>query len=384
MTILVPGSYWLNLIALDALACGSTAGEVMRACTPAIEALCSGSSDQDPALREAWLDAWLATARELSARGDAAASAGRRRSASASYWRACAAWLSAEWSLRLLDPRKVAVFDEMRACFTKLVGLDPLGGVPVRVRSNDAELEGLYLQAAGERAPIVVHLNGTHSCMEWPYLSGTVDALRERGVSSLLIDHPGSGSARYHCGLWMTAHSEHFGSAILDFLGSWDRTRGRPVGVLGVSLGGYHAARVAALDRRVAAVACWGALYRLAPWQIPGEAASVAPVDLAGEAEALRLYAAASREELVRRMRAFTLDGVLANLRCPLLIVHGAHDAQVPVEQVELMAAAAIDAPRVDRVVLSEPGFGDMHANLDNLPLARDTVADWLAERLCR
>jgi alpha-beta hydrolase superfamily lysophospholipase len=381
VTTLVPGSYWLNLIALNALACGATAGETLRACASAIESLRAGASDQDPALREAWLAAWQHTGRALEMHGDNAAAAVRPQTASAAYWRACAAFLSAEWSLRLLDPRKVVAFEEMRTCFGKLVALDDGQAVALRVPCAGTELEALYFEA-GDDAPVVVHLNGTHSCMEWPYLSGTVAALRRRGLSSLLIDHPGSGSARYRAGLWMTARSEDFGHPLLDFLEACGPTRGRRVGLLGVSMGGYHAARIGALDPRVSAVACWGALFRLAPWQIPGEGSGAGMADLAAEAEARRLYAADSREALVNAMRAFTLDCMLEGLRCPLLLVHGAADAQVPVEQVDLVARAAVNAPRVDRLILAEPGLGAMHANLDNLPLAREALADWLAAEL--
>lgn len=381
MTTLVPGSYWLNLIALNALACGATAGETLRACAPAIESLRAGASDQDPALREAWLAAWQQTARALAMQGDAAAAAGRAHTASAAYWRAAAALQSAEWSLRLLDPRKPAAFEEMRACFLKLVALDDVGGIALRVPCAGTALDALYF-GSGDDAPVVVHLNGTHSCMEWPFLSGTVAALRRRGLSSLLVDHPGSGSARYRGGLWMTARSEDFGTPLLDFLEAWAPTRGQPMGLLGVSMGGYHAARIGAFDPRVSAVACWGALFRLAPWQIPGAGSDAGMADLAAQTEAQRLYAADSREALVEAMAAFTLDGVLDRLRCPLLLVHGAADAQVPVGQVDLVARAAVNAPRVDRLVLSEPGLGAMHANLDNLPLAREALADWLATEL--
>lgn len=382
MTALVPGSYWLNLIALNAMACGSAPGEVMRAAGPAAAALAGGASDQDPALREAWFEAWCDTARELATRGDAAVAAGQRLSAAASYRRACAAWLSAEWSLRLSDPRKVGTFDALRDCFRRLLPLDDAAGVALRIPFAGRELDACLFEAGDAGAPVVVHLNGTHSCMEWPVLSGTVEALRQRGIASLVLDHPGSGSARYHAGLGMNARSEEFGAAVLDVLDARQSAPGRRVGLLGVSMGGYHAARIGALDPRVSAVACWGALYRIPAWQIPGEAGAGDFPDLAAESEALTLYGAGSREALAVAMRAFTLEGVLGGLRCPLLVAHGALDAQVPVEQVELVTQGATSAARVDRLVFDRPGFGAMHASLDNLPLAREAIADWLAGAL--
>lgn len=383
MPALIPGSYWLNLIATNALACGSSIGEVMLAAGPASEAIRSGTSDQDPDLRERWFNTWLATARTLALRGDDSNQGRRIRSAQASYWRACTAYLSAEWSLRLLDPRKISVFDEMRTCFTKLVGCTSGASRWVQVPYQNKELKGVLFEA-GARAPIIVHINGTHSCMEWPLLSGTVEALRQRGLASLVIDHPGSGYARYHDGLWMTGHSERFGAAIIDFLKRAELTGNRAVGILGVSMGGYHAPRIASFDSRVAAAVSWGALYRIPAWQIPRDDALDSDMpDLAAESESMRLFDACSRAELRVRMQEFSLEGALESVRCPLLIVHGARDGQVPVEQVAQVAAGASRAARVDTLIFGEEGFGDMHINLDNIALGRESIADWLFERFC-
>ena len=52
-----------------------------------------------------------------------------------------------------------------------------------------------------------------------------------------------------------------------------------------------------------------------------------------------------------------TLEGIIDQVTCPLLVVHGANDRQVPLEQAERTVHRAINSPRAElRIFTAEEG----------------------------
>ena len=80
-------------------------------------------------------------------------------------------------------------------------------------------------------------------------------------------------------------------------------------------------------------------------------------------------------------MHRFTLKGGVAEkITCPLLIVHGRDDRQVPVDQAHKTYEAAVNSPSRKLVVLGPEDGGVEHCSVDNLPLATDLMADWILD----
>ena len=80
--------------------------------------------------------------------------------------------------------------------------------------------------------------------------------------------------------------------------------------------------------------------------------------------------------------KGFTLDGVAENITCPLFIVHGANDRQVPLWTAEKTYEAAVNSPNRKLKVFSIAEGGSEHCSVDNWPISHDVVADWVAEVL--
>jgi 2,6-dihydroxypseudooxynicotine hydrolase len=142
---------------------------------------------------------------------------------------------------------------------------------------------------------------------------------------------------------------------------------GTRVGMLGVSLGGYYAARAAAFEPRVRAVVVsggpydFGALIRGRP-----------PHSLATFAYGC---GAANSEEAYEFASRMTLAGVLHRLSQQMIVVFGKRDRLVPWQQA---AQVAREAPNAQLWMFDDGN----HVCMNIAYRWRPQVADWLAERL--
>jgi fermentation-respiration switch protein FrsA (DUF1100 family) len=77
-----------------------------------------------------------------------------------------------------------------------------------------------------------------------------------------------------------------------------------------------------------------------------------------------------------------TLEGTVDRIACPLLVVHGAHDRQVPIEQAERTVREARNSPRAELRVLDVDEGGVEHCSGDQFSTAIDVMTDWVADVL--
>jgi len=87
-------------------------------------------------------------------------------------------------------------------------------------------------------------------------------------------------------------------------------------------------------------------------------------------------------EETLAVVKQMTLEGVAEKITCPLLIVHGENDRQVPLWHAEKTYERAINSPGRKLVVCRLADGGAEHCGADNGPLVVDIMSDWVAEQL--
>jgi hypothetical protein len=217
--------------------------------------------------------------------------------------------------------------------------------VTERVRFATAgghELVGLY-RAAGAPAAVLCH--GMLSSKESEKIADLAGLLAARGVSSLRFDMSGRGESGGDPRRILYSQEV----ADLQAAVALVRARGHGrVGLFGSSMGGAVVVLQAARDPAVVAVVTLAGVSRPARWL--GEMAP-AEVDR-WRAQGFFVYDGApiSVEHLEDSLATDVLGAARA-LRCPLLVLHGARDAVVPLEDGELLARAA---PRSELVVFPE------------------------------
>jgi fermentation-respiration switch protein FrsA (DUF1100 family) len=87
-------------------------------------------------------------------------------------------------------------------------------------------------------------------------------------------------------------------------------------------------------------------------------------------------------EEAIAAANQLTLEGVADKITCPLLIVHGENDRQVPLWRAEKTIEAAVNSPDRKLKVFTLAEGGAEHCQADNYSMAVDYLADWVAETL--
>ena len=187
--------------------------------------------------------------------------------------------------------------------------------------------------AAPAGRPLVIFFHGNGENLETMRRAGLFEELARLGVAWLAVDYPGYGRSGG------VASEESLGAAA-DAALAWagEEHPGRPVVACGWSLGAAVSSQLALRHpRQVAGIAL------LAPWT---KLADVA---------ALHFPAVIVRAAL--RGHYDTLEA-LRHADLPALVVHGARDRIIPVEQGERVAAAL--GPRARWVRVDEAGHNDL------------------------
>jgi 2,6-dihydroxypseudooxynicotine hydrolase len=220
-----------------------------------------------------------------------------------------------------------------------------------------------YLRRPQGRAPVVIIIPGLDSTKEeLHYYEGP---FLERGFATFSFDGPGQGEAEYE--LPIEPAYEKVVDAVCTALAGRDDLDPSWRAVVGVSFGGYYAARAAALCPAVNAAVAVCTFFDLAD-------CFDALTPLSQRAFAHR-SGADSLEAAKKRAEDLTLEGVAERTRVPLLVVHGRLDRLIAPEQGERLHAAVGERSTLWM-------FEDGNHVCANIPFKwRPQVADWLRQR---
>jgi 2,6-dihydroxypseudooxynicotine hydrolase len=187
-----------------------------------------------------------------------------------------------------------------------------------------------------------------------------------RGMATLAIDGPGQGENAPRFPIradWSTVITP-----LLDHLASRDHgvDLGR-VGLMGISMGGIYGPRAAVKEKRLRALVALAGPYDLSEcW------AALNPLTRGGY-----VFYTKSRDddEAFEKSKGLSLRGVLKDVSCPMLVIHGGKDRLFPPEQAERIVR---EAPNATLLLYPE---GNHVCN--NIPYKyRPAMADWMRERL--
>jgi len=359
---------------------GGLIDEVDRACRPIREAAQLGA---DAGTAE-FLRSWIAVADGLIASGEADEGRGRNLAAGRTYVRAVNYLTQAE---RMQSPHSADRLVTYRRCLGLMERAfalaDPLT-TRVLVPFGDTTLPA-YLTTAppaadGAPAPCVVMWNGLDSTKEHMYTSGFSLECAQRGVSTLMVDCPGSGEALRLQGLVAIPQTEVWAAACVDYLQARQDVDPSRIGLVGWSLGGYYAPRAAAFEKRLALCVAWGANHDWGAVQRRRR-------DREGERpvphywdHVLWVWGESDIEGFLEMADHVRLDGVVDKIDVPFLVLHGENDRQIPVADAYRSYEQATASPKRELRVFTAAEGGAEHIGLDNLPHVAAFVADWVAE----
>ncbi|MCU1395020.1 MAG: hypothetical protein JWM34_3448 [Ilumatobacteraceae bacterium] len=331
----------------------------------------------------AWYDAMTEMADRMETLGDADLAAGHELTASRKFHRAATYLSRADRMMPPDDPRQMVAYQRMRSNYRKARDLARDGVEFVDIPYGAGVMPALLVTASTEEepAPIVVHIQGFDSIKETQF--PMLQEYRRRGLSVLIVDQPGAGGALRLHGLTARHDSEAYVSVIVDWITSRPDIATDRIGLCGLSMGGYFAPRAAAFEPRIKAVASWGALHNALELAAPasGGNTTTAPSVPSPLAHAMWVFGVSRPVELADVFAKMDLDGVIELVTCPLLVMHGELDRQVPLAHAQRTFELATVADKTLKVFTAHEG-GAEHCQVDNRAIAADYASDWFASRL--
>ena len=208
------GHYSWNLGVLMAVQLGGELTEIDGACRPLQPLAERPGAKDDPAAHAAWIAAWSGLAQRIERHAARDEAAGHRWSAGRKYRRACIYWFTAERMTSHKLPEKAQAYAAMVRCYDRSVALHGAPIESVRIPYEGTDLPALFQRAphTGPR-PTMIHFDGFDVTKEWMSLCGIADEFARRGISTLMLDHPGIGAALRLQGLAMNPDSERWAKA---------------------------------------------------------------------------------------------------------------------------------------------------------------------------
>jgi len=346
----------------------------------------------DPLLRE--IQAMLSRLGTLEGCRDEFSAASDRMLATGNQYEAAILARGADFFLVASDPRK----RHLRERFLTIVRAAWGVSEPDHVPFANGYLPYYRFTPANPRGTIVL-FGGFDSYIEEFF--SIMMKLRDRGYDVVAFEGPGQGGALEDAGLAMTPDWQVPVGAIIDRLSLSGVT------LIGISLGGCLAIRAAAHEPRVSRVVAWDALsdfletyLRQVPpaWQATLHAllsvradtvidamvnrSAHDPVQEWGLAQSMHVYGVNSPAAVLRAAASYRTQEISPLVRQDVLLLAGAEDHYIPAHQVYDQAARLTNARSVTTRMFSRAESAQAHCQIGNLPLAIQTVTDWLDRRL--
>ncbi len=373
-----PGNYVWNLSINLAIEMGASIGELDAICSPLTEVAAKGDDEGTTQFMQSFVD----MGDRLLSMANEDIEHGRSLSAGEKLVRASTYFITAERMQGPHTPERAALYAKFLETFQKGVTLRKDNCEFVSIPYGDSYLSGLLVAAASgeKRHPCMVLINGLDVTKEILYGMRWAEAFSKRGISTLVLDQPGSGDALRQRKLTAFPESERWASPVVDWLSSRDDIDPSQIGLTGISMAGYYVPRAVAFEPRFALGIACGALYN---W---GE---ITQVRLRKEGErsvphywnhAQWVWNAKSVDDLLQISAQVALRDVLGHIRVPFLVTHGENDRQIPVAHAHATYDGLVNSPKRELKLYAELGTGREHCHADNFTNARDYMSDWASE----
>jgi pimeloyl-ACP methyl ester carboxylesterase len=296
--------------------------------------------------------------------------AGHHHTALELYLAAAELWMRAQHPVFELNDEKRFLYAGLERCYDKARELNAYPIERIDIPFEGTEVGGyLHLVPGTKKAPLLFYVPGSDTTAE-----ASPDPLLNlphlRGLHVFSFDGPGQGRSNIR-GIRLAGDNyEQAAKAMLDVLVERPEIDAERIVMYGGGMGGYWAMRCAALDPRIRAVATkssYADKYYVLKEDSPRYAQLFA-----------FLTQSRTEDELDAAMAEMTLEGSMAKVTCPTLMVVGEYDHRDPIEEVYALFDE-LTVPKelwvfADQLHKSKlVGGGDTVYNL---------MLDWLVDRL--
>lgn len=353
---------------------------------------------------ESWFTEWDKLARRVLSRADDSLSAGHLESARGAYLRASTYFRTAEFYLHG-DPTDPRILSESRAsqkAYAEAARLTGSTWETVEIPYEGTTLPGYFYKVdnSGKPRPILVFHGGYDSSVEELFYFGAAAAVR-RGYNCLTFDGPGQGAPMREQKLAFRFDWEAVVTPAVDYALSRSDVDGDHLVLMGMSLGGYLAARAVAFEHRFRAAIFFDGVYDFfgtLQATLPEE--SLAALD-AGDTkkceEIIRKgmeqhtglrwsitqgvwsFGASGIADFIQKAKPYTIEGTIDQIKCPCLVMEAEGDIFFQGQPQRVYDA--LQAPKQLVKFTSEDG-AENHCQSGALAFKDEIVFNWLDETL--
>jgi len=330
----------------------------------------------EPGDKDGWEREWLNLAQHIEAKAKEALAAGYKQTAMQYFFHANQYYRMADVFLTFAqETKKAERFRKAQENFRAAANLHQPKIEIITVRCGSEEYDGYFCHPVNPKSgkwSAVFFIGGADSYAEEIYFAAR--PMLDRGWAVLLVDTPGRGSSIYLKGIKTRSDYEVPGKACIDYLMNRPEIDAERIGLVGISMAGYYAPRVAAFDKRIKALIAWSGCY--------GILEDLYDFCVHLQPTVQRLLGGVSDDEARRLLKDYTMAGIAKNITCPTLITHGAADTLMSVEGAKRLFSEIGAKDKALRIYdQADPG-GRIHCSHDywahNVPF----MLDWLEERL--
>jgi pimeloyl-ACP methyl ester carboxylesterase len=295
-----------------------------------------------------WYQEWRQTAEQVAKIGDECLTAGHKVSAREAYLRASNYYRTAEFYLHEGGNSQEALdtWRQSRNCFQKAGRLLDTPPEILQIPYENTTLPGYFFRCIDDSTPrpTLIAISGFDGTSEELYFEIGLAAL-SRGYHVLIFEGPGQGGALREQSLYFRPDWEKVVTPVIDYLVTRPEMDSSRIALIGYSFGGYLAPRAAAFEHRLAACVANGGIYSF----FDGAVMKNKPLPVWMQRELMkkesllincgtRLVMRFNTELrwaiqdglwkfdvdtphcLLQKYREYTLDGVVEQIRCPVLV----------------------------------------------------------------
>ena len=365
---------------------------------------------------ESWHKEWLITAQRVHKYADDSLAAGHKVSAREAYLRASNYYRAAEFLL--MDPEDPGIqitWENSKECFRKAAKLfSPQVKVePVEIPYEQTTLPGYFYSSSNnsnntmtssskQKRPTLIAHGGFDSTLEELYTAAAAPAL-ERGYNCMTFEGPGQGGVIRKQEIPFRYDWEKVVTPVIDFVADkyarqCDLNR---LALMGISMGGYLAARAAAFEHRIAACILNDGVYDGYDAVASSFPKSLLTAIENGDSKAVNMVLGIMMEsdpnirfniqhgmwtagvntpyELIQGSKNYTIKDIVQNIKCPTLVLEAEKDDSFPGQLKQVYDA--LISPK-SYIKFTEQEGAEEHCQGGAPALSNQRIFDWLDKAL--
>jgi pimeloyl-ACP methyl ester carboxylesterase len=362
---------------------------------------------------ESWHKEWLNTAQRVHKYAEDSLTAGHKVSAREAYLRASNYYRVSEFLLMdPEDPRIQTTWGNSKQCFRKAAELfSPQVKVePIEIPYEQTTLPGYFYSSSNnsttssskQKRPTLIAHGGFDSTLEELYTSAAAPAL-ERGYNCLTFEGPGQGGVIRKQKIPFRYDWEKVVTPAIDFVSEnyqvqCDLNR---LALMGISMGGYLAARAAAFEHRIAVCILNGGVYDGYNAFASSFPKSLLTAIENGDSKVVNMVLGILMEsdpnimfnikhgmwtagvntpyELIQGAKNYTIKDIVQNIKCPTLVLDAEKDDSFPGQPEKVYDA--LTSPK-SYIKFTEEEGAEEHCQGGAPALSNQRIFDWLDKTL--